>query len=213
MANERTGAQAVGEALGVAPGEGLRAVADERAAEQVDLFELEREDFARQFPQVAQAREAAEARGPGRPKGARNRVTRDTLRLLQADPGFVDPLVFMARVLSMQPAEIKRAYGLKGAEALSAQLRAAADLAPFIHSKQAQGIKLEGCQGAAAIIQIGGWDAAQPEIQGGRVIDGAALAGVPVGEPDISTAYEDEADQVTHAPSHTADDTIIISIS
>jgi|GEM_PF-6527623 len=92
MANDHSGAQALYEALGVAPGEGLRGL-DPARGEQEDLFDAECEDFSRQFPSIAASREA---RGPGRPKGARNRVTPETLRLLQAAPGFVAPLVCMA---------------------------------------------------------------------------------------------------------------------
>lgn len=195
MSNQRAVAAAL-DADEMKPGEGLAAMAAE--PDQAALFGDEDADFAAQFPKVA------EKRGPGRPKGARNRTTKQTLDLLARHPGYRDPLLVLASIASMSPAELKSAYGLKGAEAVSAQIRAASDLAPYVHSKQPQGVKLEGASGAPVLIQIGAWPTAEPDIRGGQAVD-AAARGYEIAGPDISSTCEGDPEEVTRPEGHTHD--------
>ena len=195
MANKRAIAEAI-EAGEVKPGHGLAAMAAE--PDQAALFGQADDEFAAQFPKVAKRR------GPGRPKDARNWTTRKTLELLAAHPHYRDPLLVLASIASMSPADLKSTYGLKGAEALNAQIRAASDLAPYVHSKQPQGVKLEGSAGAPVLIQIGAWATAEPDIRGGQAVDVVAR-GYDVAEPDISSTYADDAEEVTRTKGHTHD--------
>lgn len=214
MANGRAAPKAISDQTGIEPGEGLRAEAEASQGDQLDMLAAmeadEADDFARQFPKVASSRQLADTFTPppkrGRPAGSRNKATKDTLRLLQAK-GFTDPLVFMARIMSMTPDELKRAYGLKGAEALSQQLRAAGDLAPYLHSKQPQGVKLDGMVGAPVQIIFGGpgWaQPAAPDIRGGQA-EAIEATEYEVATPDISSTYDETGAEVSQDGSLTDD--------
>ena len=196
MSNERATVDLM-EAGEVRPGEGLRDLAAEAA--QASLFGQDDDDAVAQFPKLAEQRQ-----GPGRPKGSRNRTTRQTLQILAQSPNYRDPLLVLASISTMSPEQLKSAYGLKGSEAISAQIRAASDLAPYIHSKQPQGVKISGTPGAPVNIMIGAWATAAPDIQGGVVVDGEAVE-FESAPPDISTGYDDEGNEVAQQGSRTDD--------
>ncbi|WGD31293.1 hypothetical protein AncyloWKF20_05565 [Ancylobacter sp. WKF20] len=98
------------------------------AAEQLDL--LGAQEAA--TPLGLKVRKPA---GPGRPVGAQNRVTRDIRKLILAK--HCHPLQAMAEIYSMDAKELATHLGCKPLEAMNLQLRAAAELAPYLAAKQA----------------------------------------------------------------------------
>lgn len=75
------------------------------------------------------------AAGPGRPAGAQNRMTRDIRKLILAKHGH--PLVAIAEIYSADAKELATHLGCKPIEAVHVQLKAAAELAPYLTAKQA----------------------------------------------------------------------------
>lgn len=73
--------------------------------------------------------------GPGRPAGAQNRVTRDIRRLLLSQ--FKHPLVALAEIYSTDTLALASHLGCKPEAALGVQVRAAAEVAPYLAAKQA----------------------------------------------------------------------------
>ncbi|MFD2030236.1 hypothetical protein ACFSKM_07860 [Ancylobacter dichloromethanicus] len=95
---------------------------------QLDLLGNE----AAETPLGSLVRERA---GPGRPAGAQNRVTRDIRRLLLSQ--FKHPLVALAEIYSVETLALAARLGCKPHEALGVQVRAAAEVAPYLAAKQA----------------------------------------------------------------------------
>ncbi|MEE9395270.1 MAG: hypothetical protein V3W41_22485 [Planctomycetota bacterium] len=81
-------------------------------------------------------------RGPGRPKGARNKTTDDMVKYLRAR--YADPLEFLAQTISRPVEVLAKEIGCKTAEALARQITAAGVLLPYIHSRQPQTLQVEG---------------------------------------------------------------------
>lgn len=73
--------------------------------------------------------------GPGRPVGAVNRVTKDIRRLLLSQ--FKHPLVALAEIYSTDTLALASHLGCKPEAALGVQVRAAAEVAPYLTAKQA----------------------------------------------------------------------------
>ncbi|WP_371347013.1 hypothetical protein [Ancylobacter sp. IITR112] len=73
--------------------------------------------------------------GAGRPVGAQNRVTRDIRRLLLSQ--FKHPLIALAEIYSTPTTELASHLGCKPEAALGVQVRAAAEVAPYLTAKQA----------------------------------------------------------------------------
>ena len=73
--------------------------------------------------------------GAGRPAGAQNRVTKDIRRLLLSQ--FKHPLVALAEIYSAPTTELAAHLGCKPEAALGVQVRAAAEVAPYLTAKQA----------------------------------------------------------------------------
>lgn len=74
-----------------------------------------------------------ERRGPGRPKGSINKRTEDLRRFLLAR--FRHPVVAMAEIYSIPTDELAKHLGCKPMDALGLQLKAAAEVAPYVDSK------------------------------------------------------------------------------
>lgn len=71
--------------------------------------------------------------GPGRPKGARNRTSRELLRFLQASGA--DPHLHLARRMAADVQDLARELDCSVADAAAIQDRAAAALLPYVRSK------------------------------------------------------------------------------
>ncbi|MFG1300355.1 hypothetical protein V5F49_11230 [Xanthobacter sp. V3C-3] len=74
-------------------------------------------------------------RGPGRPPGALNRLTKDIRKLILAQHRH--PLLALAEIYSCDVMELARLLDCKPLDALNTQIRAAAELAPYLAAKQA----------------------------------------------------------------------------
>lgn len=103
---------------------------------EADLFGLELDQFA------DQAIKPPQRRGPGRPAGSPNRATTKVKELLLAR-GYRDPIEMLAAVVSMDLGDLK-ALGIKGPEALSLQIRAAAELIPYFHQALPKQVEVRG---------------------------------------------------------------------
>lgn len=153
----------------------LTALAPERDAparegEQLSLLPAQAAKAA-QFDGLAGTAVAAEARrGPGRPKGAKNRSTQEWRDYLLAQGS--SPLLQLLRVANANPIELATVLGCKPLEALDRILAAADKLAPYLHQKMP--VALEG--GPQNLVQL--------VIQGNPELAGA-FTGAPVvdGEP------------------------------
>jgi hypothetical protein len=77
----------------------------------------------------------ARRRGGGSRRGVPNKRTED-FRRYYASLGLRDPLLFLGHCISIDTADLARELGCKAAAALDVQRKAAADLAPYLHSKQ-----------------------------------------------------------------------------
>lgn len=103
---------------------------------------------------------AASPRGPGRPKGAANRKTLAMKALYQAK-GFRDPLLYLGEMLSKDPLELlvwMRANGsseLTLIEVVELQLKAAAELAPYLHGKMPVRIEVDDARLPVLAIDLG----------------------------------------------------------
>lgn len=77
-----------------------------------------------------------QARGPGRPKGALNRKTKDLYRYLaQTVDGFTDPAVVLARAASAKVTDIAKDLKCSNQDAMALKLSAADKLMPYLHGK------------------------------------------------------------------------------
>lgn len=74
-------------------------------------------------------------RGPGRPPGSANRLTKDIRKLILAK--HCHPLLALAEIYSMDAKELAKHLDCKPIDALNTQIRAAAELAPYLAAKQA----------------------------------------------------------------------------
>ncbi|MFG1383237.1 hypothetical protein [Xanthobacter versatilis] len=74
-------------------------------------------------------------RGPGRPPGATNKLTRDIRKLILSQ--HKHPLLALAEIYSLDTKALAVHLGCKAVEALDRQVRAAAELAPYLAAKQA----------------------------------------------------------------------------
>lgn len=115
----------------------------------------------------------APKRGPGRPKGSVNRKTEAARRYYQAK-GFRDPLAFLGQLVDGDPLELTKWFrqqqmlisgSAEGAPSLAdvveMQMKAAAELMPFLHGKMP--IRIEGEDDRALpmlVIDLGGGDQA-----------------------------------------------------
>lgn len=90
-------------------------------------------------------------RGPGRPKGARNKATAAwTEFILASGPS---PLQFLAEVYRRPTYELAAALGCKLVEAMEIQIRAATQLAPYLHQRQPQALQVDGA-GPALVLTV-----------------------------------------------------------
>ena len=88
------------------------------------------------------ASQLAGYRGPGRPKGSRNRRTEETIEYLRAK-GVADPLEVLGQIYSRPTAELAEELDISLAEALDRQQHAAQAALPFWHAKVNPNIALK----------------------------------------------------------------------
>jgi hypothetical protein len=150
------------------------------------------------------AEEAAAERKGGRPKGATSAKTRDVARFLQQVGA--DPLLHLARWLTLSPEEMAARLRIKVSEAMDRQTLIAKELVPFVHAKLAptddQGrvapsivFQIGATGGAGSLDQAGGMPAWQADLiaQGVdlKTVENQALA-IEAGEETASVATERE---------------------
>lgn len=170
------------EAEGAPPGAALR----EQMAGVDQLAMFEQDELVAtglQFPGI----EPAGIKG--RKPGQRNRVTRETVDLILQTRR--DPLLAMADVASMTPAQVRDAFSLDPEPAAKHWLACVKELASYLHTRQPVAIQTDGPQQATMvqIIMGHGSGVAAPAIVGGQRQD-------PLG-PTISVSYVEGQEQVT----------------
>lgn len=155
---------------------GIAAAVNELGAGEMARADLAGDDQAELFAEIAAEESAAfsETRpwsGKGRKPGSRNRTTRVVVEYIQKCGR--DPLIALASVVSMTPEEVRRHFAFKsGDEAAKFWKSCAAELAPYLHSKQPQAVVMETGAGFAPIfLNFGG--VIQPA-NDPRTIDGKA---------------------------------------
>jgi hypothetical protein len=119
--------------------------------------------------------EPMEAKG-GRPKGAVGRRFADWQAFLLGR--YRSPLVVLAETYSRDLASLVRELGCTPLEAFQLQLRAAQELAPFLHSKAPTALQLDGAPVAA--IQI--------------AVTPAIAAGIGIAASDLPEIVSDQGD-------------------
>ena len=82
---------------------------------------------------LAGSRQAAK-RGPGRPKGARNRRSEALSKWLMTQ-GYTHPAVRLAAIMDADTNDLARALGCKRIEAFQEQRKAASDLLPYFEGR------------------------------------------------------------------------------
>lgn len=111
--------------------------------------------------------------GPGRPVGAQNRMTRDIRKLILAK--HCHPLQAIAEIYTADVHELARYLDCKPLEAMNVQLRAAAELAPYLTAKQAA-VDDQGNAMPTLVIQFGAGASAPAAGDGRRVLSIEAVA-------------------------------------
>ncbi len=91
-----------------------------------------------------------DARGPGRPLGARNRRSEDAARYLIEVIG--DPLLMLAQIAVMPANELAAAAGFTIAAALAEKRLAAVAVLPYVHQRQPLAVNVSGKQTVTLII-------------------------------------------------------------
>lgn len=90
----------------------------------------------------------------GRPPGARNRRTADLAAYIAGHVGH--PVVRLARIAAMDPAQLAQALGCKQVEALDRIIVAAKAAAPYVASAMPQEVQVSGKGGlAVGIVPLG----------------------------------------------------------
>lgn len=92
------------------------------------------------------------SRPGGRPRGAINRKTADWQAFMLAR--YRSPLLVMAETFSRPLGELAQVLGCTPLEAFHLQMKAAAELAPYLHSKMPTAIQLDGAPVAGITIAI-----------------------------------------------------------
>lgn len=160
-------------------------------AEQLDMLAATAEGAADPHRAVAAAR-AAETdqlrRGRGRPAGSRNRRTQDWAEYLLSR--YRSPLVVLAETYSRPAAELAAELGCSRLEAGQMQLKAAAELAPYLHGKMPVEVNLSGR--ANLVLSVPGLDVPLGVSEGGS--SGLMIDVTPAGQVQQNQALS-EADQ------------------
>ncbi|WP_336800494.1 hypothetical protein [Kaistia sp. MMO-174] len=148
----------------------------------------------------------AAKRGPGRPKGSINRKTEAARRYYQAK-GYRDPLAFLGELVDADPLELTKWFreqqlkifgSAEGAPSLaevaSMQVKAAAELMPFLHGKMPIRVETDDDKALPIlVVDLGGGQAAALPFQAG---DKPMSIGAP--ETAENSHSDDEEDDGSH---------------
>lgn len=126
------------------------------------------------LPVNASVKAVRDARGPGRPLGARNRRAEDAARYVIEVIG--DPLLMLAQIAVMPADELAAAAGCTTAAALAEKRLAAIAVLPYVHQRQPLAVNVSGKQTVTLIISdsIAGTIDQAPD----RVVDIVSFQGV-----------------------------------
>lgn len=119
--------------------------------------------FADMFGTPFSAEMTATKRGPGRPKGAKNRTTAQMRRLLMAN--YRDPLLGVMDITAMTPNQIAREFHLKGKDAATMWMWAISKALEYLHQKQPTAVIVAGAQFHNVSIDLGGTPAIEAQGQ------------------------------------------------
>jgi len=164
-----------------------------RPAEQLSLLDQEREGR----PTVAELIEEHTPRGPGRPKGARNRSTEDLQRYILAK--YQHPVEVLAQAYSRPTAVLAAELGCDQADAYRLQLNAASKVAEYVAQKMPQALDLKG-ESVLPIFLACGSNMQQVAEAGdalGLLIDATAEPCETVPDADCETVETQELSEVT----------------
>lgn len=189
-----------------------------------DLFDDVEEDLgpfadAAALGERDRAAAGRDPRGPGRPKGALNRKTRDFERWYQAN-GWADPLAAMARYLTADPRDLQawfieheRAEVAVGKEIrracptlmeiLKEQHTVASQIAPYLHGKKPVQLEIIDERLPTLIVDLG-----TNQLEEGETIAGRKALSVgrrPEGEPSEINDLADPGEESHTKESHTDD--------
>lgn len=130
------------------------------------------------FPETVPAEHPMpEKKGPGRPKGAKNRVTKDRIKAILARPGIKDPLEYMAEVYSGQDRDTE---ALSAKEKTARKVACAVALAPYMHSKKPTEVEVK--EDRRVVITIGSDHADDDGLRDVLEIDALELLGDDIDE-------------------------------
>ena len=102
-------------------------------------------------PAAAPGEAPAIDRGPGRPKGARNKRTEQWVEYIEGR--YRSPLIFLAETYSRTVEELAAELCCKREDAFKLQLQAAKELAPYLHQKLPIAVDVKGA--SAGVLLIG----------------------------------------------------------
>lgn len=110
--------------------------------------------------------------GPGRPKGSRNRSTRDLVKLIEATGK--NPIIGLAEVVAMPIDAIAATLGCKKIEAAEFWRKCANDLAPYVAQKLPIAIDLPGANAGVLAVFMGAAQGDEPSLDQvfGQLIEG-----------------------------------------
>lgn len=91
--------------------------------------------------EIERENQAAILRGPGRPKGSKNRKTEDWIDYINTNYG--NPMVVLAKAMIEPLDQVRRALGGTLAEADKRRRECAEALLPFMHQKLPQAVELD----------------------------------------------------------------------
>lgn len=94
------------------------------------------------------------ATGPGRPRGSRNRTTRDLAKLIEATGRH--PLLAMAEIVATPIDVIAATLGCKKIEAAEYHRKVMSDLAPYVAQKLPTAVQIQGANAGMLVINLGG---------------------------------------------------------
>jgi len=119
-----------------------------------------------------------QVRGPGRPKGSRNKRTDEWVDYLLR--GRRPPLLVLAETYSRPVDQLAKELSITKGEAFKLQLLAAKELAPYVHQKQPLAVQVDA-RGVVTLV-IGGDLPGGGRVPGGGGVSGGGGAGEGVRE-------------------------------
>ncbi|MEO9613620.1 MAG: hypothetical protein ABJG86_11155 [Nitratireductor sp.] len=160
----------------------------DREAEQLAMF-----SGSSVFGTVREPGGKTHAAGPGRPRGARNRATKDLVKLIEATGRH--PLLAMAEIVATPIDVIAATLGCKKIEAAEYHRKVMSDLAPYVAQKLPTAVQIAGANAGMLVINLGGGDP-------GRAGLDLKLAAEQVAGPLIDHQQNQRLSEDDDEPSH-----------